>query len=165
MRKTLIFGNSASGKSTLAKTLFTSQQLPHLDLDTIAWLDQTPPQRTPLDVANNKIKTFTAQHSSWVIEGCYANLLALLATEANEIIFMNLSPDLCMTNAKNRPWEPHKYPTKQAQDKNLAMLLDWIALYQSRTDDCSLQAHQDFYRDFEGKKFMYTENGIKAEEV
>ena len=25
-----------------------------------------------------------------------------------------------------RPWEPHKYPSKEAQDANLALLIGWI---------------------------------------
>ena len=37
-RKLVIFGNSASGKSSLAKKLAEQAQLAHLDLDTLAWL-------------------------------------------------------------------------------------------------------------------------------
>jgi adenylate kinase family enzyme len=33
----VIFGNYASGKSTLAKTLAEQHQLAHLDLDCLAW--------------------------------------------------------------------------------------------------------------------------------
>ena len=48
MRKVLVFGNSASGKSTLAKRLATSEKLAHLDLDLLAWQATNPPTRVPL---------------------------------------------------------------------------------------------------------------------
>ena len=42
MAKILVFGNSGSGKTTFAKVLVISQQLAHLELDTLAWLPVTP---------------------------------------------------------------------------------------------------------------------------
>ncbi|MCE9595769.1 MAG: hypothetical protein K8S98_16390 [Planctomycetes bacterium] len=35
--RVLVFGNSGSGKSHLARRLLTEHGLAHLDLDTIAW--------------------------------------------------------------------------------------------------------------------------------
>ena len=65
---------------------------------------------------------------------------------------MNLPIELCIENAKNRPWEPHKYDSKAAQDANLAMLIDWIAQYNQRTDTFSKSAHQKLYDEFSGNK-------------
>ena len=45
MNKVLIFGNSASGKSTLALKLASQYKLAHLDLDTIAWQASKSPTR------------------------------------------------------------------------------------------------------------------------
>ena len=158
MRKILIFGNSGSGKSTLAKELVVAQGLTHLDLDTLAWLPDVPPQRAPLSESEKKIFQFIRGNNAWVIEGCYTDLLELLAPEANEIIFLNLDIEQCVANAKNRPWEPHKYSSKQAQDENLNMLLDWIRQYTARDDVFSFQSHMRFFDNFPAKKTMYTDN-------
>lgn len=158
MKRILIFGNSGSGKSTLAAKLSKAENLAHLDLDTLAWLPSNPPQRSPLEVSQKAIQEFTDKHQAWVVEGCYADLLELLATEATEIIFMNLPIELCVENARNRPWEPHKYASKQEQDENLAMLIDWIRQYDGRHDEFSLRAHKSLYDSFSGKKRMAASN-------
>ncbi|MBR9912870.1 MAG: AAA family ATPase [Gammaproteobacteria bacterium] len=160
MRKLLIFGNSSSGKSTLAKHLSAKEDLAHLDLDTLAWLPVSPPDRMPIDKSEARIKTFLEQNERWVIEGCYTDLLELVASEASEAIFMNLSVEQCLVNARNRPWEPHKYESKEAQDSNLDMLLSWIKDYKTRSDSFSYESHQQFYDSFQGKKCVFTENQV-----
>ena len=85
-------------------------------------------------------------------------MLEIAAPFANEILFMNLSTSQCVENAKNRPWESHKYESKDAQDKNLKMLINWIEQYTQRDDVFSYSAHLDFYEGFAGKKSMRIKN-------
>lgn len=158
MRKILIFGNSGSGKSTLAKELCVKNKLAHLDLDTLAWLPSSPPSRKPLLDSQKDISMFIESNEGWIIEGCYSDLLEIAIPESNEIIFMNLPIDACISNAKSRPWEPHKYETKEAQDANLGMLLDWIAQYPEREDTFSMTAHNELYEKYAGKKSVFTSN-------
>ncbi len=157
MRRIIIFGNSGSGKSTLAMALH-DQGLAHLDLDALAWASSAPPRRQSIDQACKEIQRFIDAHDEWVIEGCYADLLELVKGFANEAIFMNLPVEMCQENARNRPWEPHKYASREAQDENLPMLLDWIAGYIDREDSLSYTAHRVLYDSFEGKKSEITEN-------
>lgn len=166
MNKVLIFGNSGSGKSTLAKTLATRKKLAHLDLDTIAWQPTQPPARLPLVESCNAIDAFLNTHSSWVIEGCYTDLLELVSSKANDMIFLNLPIATCIENAKSRPWEEHKYASKKAQDANLPMLIEWISQYPSRNDTFSKVAHERLFREFRGKKAMYKSNiSLKNNEI
>ena len=158
MNRVIIFGNSGSGKSTLAKRLTKQYGCAHLDLDTIAWLATTPPQRQSLDVSQRQIDDFVKENESWVIEGCYADLLELVAASATKAIFLNLPVSQCIENAKNRPFEPHKYESKAAQDANLEMLIDWIAQYDVRNDTFSKQAHQKLYAEFTGEKNIILTN-------
>lgn len=158
MSKILIFGNSGSGKSTLAKKISSEQNLAHLDLDSIAWLPISPPTRMPLEESEIHIKYFIEQHESWVIEGCYSDLLRLLLEKADEVIYLNLSVDDCIVNAQNRPWESHKYESKAAQDANLDMLIEWISDYPNRDDYFSQSSHFQLFNDFKGKKQMITHN-------
>ena len=158
MKKILIFGNSASGKTTLAKQFAKHEKLAHLDLDLLAWQATTPPTRKPLAESSESIKDFISQHDNWVIEGCYSDLLVIAQSASSEIIFMNLPIINCIANAKNRAWEPHKYASKVEQDANLAMLIEWISHYESRADTFSKAAHLEFYKQYLGEKKMLTAN-------
>jgi len=158
LRRILVFGNSASGKSTLAAKLARGSKLAHLDLDSLAWLPSQPPQRRPLVESATLINEFVEKHESWVVEGCYTDLLHILEERASELVFLNLPIEVCIENAKRRPWEPHKYESKQAQDENLEMLLGWIAQYEARDDVFSLAAHSKFYEEFSGKKSCILSN-------
>jgi hypothetical protein len=93
-----------------------------------------------------------------VVEGCYADLLEIAIPLASEVIFMNLPIESCVRNAKQRPWEPHKYESKAAQDDNLEMLIDWIRQYTLRDDTFSQSAHQALFDGYTGKKIMHTSN-------
>lgn len=158
MKKILVFGNSGSGKSTLARKLCSDYGLAHLDLDTLAWLPTSPPTRKSLEDSWAEISPFIESNDGWVIEGCYSDLLAMASPASNEIIYMNLSVEDCIRNARNRPWEPHKYDSKEAQDANLEMLIDWIAQYPERQDTFSSAAHMKLYEGYAGNKRMFTSN-------
>ena len=154
----MVFGNSGSGKSTLARRLSSLEGLAHLDLDALAWAPGTPPVRKALDDSKREIDDFLDSNSAWVIEGCYADLVQLVLEASNEIVFLDLPVELCIANAKARPWEPHKYESREAQDANLPMLIDWIAQYDERDDTFSRAAHQAIYEGYRGEKVRYTSN-------
>lgn len=158
MRKILIFGNSGSGKSTLAKKLYSSDGLPHLDLDTLAWMPTTPPERKPLKESESDISDFISSNTGWVIEGCYSDLLEIALPFSNEMIFLNLPIASCIENARHRPWEPHKYESKEAQDNNFELLINWISQYSERTDTFSEASHKALYEQYTGIKRMITSN-------
>lgn len=162
VRKIIILGNSGSGKTTLAKRLQARDNLAHLDLDSVAWKETDPTERLPLRESWQRIVEFIGLNDGWVIEGCYTDLLEKVAPLSNELIFLNLPVGACIENARNRPWESHKYPSKQAQDKNLEMLIDWIRAYQNRTDHCSYTSHNKLYSNYVGVKKMITENDGSA---
>ena len=158
MKKILIFGNSGSGKSTLAMKLCAVYGLAHLDLDMLAWQMTSPPERKPLNESWLEIGKFIDENDGWVIEGCYTDLLERVVLESNELIFMNLPIKACVANANNRGWEPYKYESKQAQDANLKMLINWISQYCERTDTFSESAHNDLFINYPGKKMLVTSN-------
>jgi len=82
----------------------------------------------------------------------------MVVSKSTEVILMNLPVETCKANARNRPWEPHKYESKEAQDENLEMLIHWIAQYDDRNDSFSLASHEDLYTKYPGKKKMYVSN-------
>jgi len=160
MKKVLIFGNSGAGKTTLANKLSQKFTLSHLDLDVLAWLKTQPPKRKLLDESIGAIDDFLSDKTSWVIEGCYSDLLGYVSNQANEMIFLNPGIDACIKNCENRSWEPHKYNSKQEQDNNLNMLIEWVKGYETRDDEFSLKSHMSLYELFKGNKTIVNSGEI-----
>ena len=156
MARYLILGNSGSGKSTLAQRLARSGGIAHLDLDTLAWAPTSPPERRAIAESTRQIEAFMAGHDCWVIEGCYADLFAAPLRRCTRLVFLNPGIEACVENARLRPWEPHKYASKAAQDANLEMLIGWIREYETRADTFSLGAHRALFDEFAGAKVELT---------
>ncbi len=92
-----------------------------------------------------------------VIEGCYADLVQALATEGDHFIWLDLSVDDCIANAKARPWEPHKWPSAEAQDAFLPNLLAFIATYPDSEGPTGRRAHAALFDAFVGTKEKHIE--------
>src|SRR5262249_45161870 len=85
------------------------------------------------------------------------DLLGRALERATRLIFLNPGVEVCIANARARPWEPHKYPSREAQDANLEMLVRWIRDYETRADVFSLRAHRALFDSFGGGKVEVTE--------
>lgn len=147
-----IFGNSGSGKSTLARQLADEHRLPMLELDTIVWEPgQIAVVRDQSAIRDDLLRFLTA-HEHWIVEGCYAELIGMTAPFEPEFVFLNPGLAVCVENNRARPWEPHKYASKEAQDDMLANLLAWVEDYYRRDDPWSLIAHRRLFDAYTGPK-------------
>ena len=165
MERIIIFGNSGSGKSTLARALASLHQAPHLDLDVIAWEADRPGVRAGQAESRRELMRFIEGSERWVIEGCYSGLLREAAAYCTEMIFLNPGVEACVENCWARPWEPHKYPSQEAQDANLEMLLEWVREYETREDEFSLAEHRKLFDAHQGEKVEYRSNAEALERV
>lgn len=147
-----ILGNSGSGKSTLANSLAQSANLAVLDLDSVAWEPDQPAVARSIALAEADVAKFCTTHTRWVLEGCYGNLLEAAFQFEPLLIFLNPGLESCTAHCLNRPWEPHKYTSKQEQDANLPFLLSWVAEYYTRDGPMSLVAHQAVFDSYPGRK-------------
>ncbi len=154
--RALIFGNSGSGKSTLAKALSARHGCAHLDLDSIVWEPGRIAEARPMAQVLADLDAFIAEHDSWVIEGCYGELVAHAAPSSSELIFLNPGREACLAYNRRRPWEPHKYASKDAQDAMLDHLQAWVAGYYERDDAWSYAAHRRLFDAHPGAKTEYT---------
>jgi adenylate kinase family enzyme len=153
--RVLIYGNSGSGKTTMARATASELGIPHLDLDSIAWLEPRVRHTLPATVA--LLEAFVAANPSWVIEGCYGDVVAAAAPHCTELRFLNPGVDACVAHCKQRPWEPSKYPSREEQDKWLAFLLDWVRQYDTRDDEYGLARHRAVFDAFTGVKREFRE--------
>jgi adenylate kinase family enzyme len=151
-----IIGNSGSGKSTLAQELASLHRLASLDLDTIAWEPGKVAEPREPAAACSDVARFCNSNQRWVIEGCYASLMKIALLHAPALLFIDPGREACLANCRDRPWEPHKYKSKQAQDEKLEFLLRWVREYYRRHDDQSLSAHQDLFQGYPGPKRKLT---------
>lgn len=151
----IVFGNSGSGKSTYAKACAAKHALAHLDLDSIVWeADTIAVQRPAADIVNS-LSAFISAHESWVIEGCYGELVKEALRHCTELIFLNPGREVCLANNMQRPWEPHKYASPSQQEAMLANLQAWVASYYVREDAWSYAAHRRLFDEYAGAKTEY----------
>jgi adenylate kinase family enzyme len=153
----LVFGNSGSGKSTLAKALCRAHDLSHLDLDSIVWAPGEIAVQRPMADVHASLSAFLAQHERWVIEGCYGELVEAASSHCTELVFLNPGLKTCLEHNQARPWEPHKYASKTAQDAMLENLQSWVAGYYERRDSWSFHAHRQIFDAFGGPKRELTQ--------
>jgi adenylate kinase family enzyme len=153
----VIIGNAGSGKSTLARRLAGPAGTPVLDLDTIVWEPGQVAVLRPPDAVHADLDRFCTDHEDWIVEGCYGDLAERLLIWNPELIFVNPGEAACLRNCRARPWEPHKYASKEVQDGTLEHLLAWVSDYYRRTEGASLARHRAIFDAYRGPKREITE--------
>lgn len=148
--KTILLGNAGAGKSTLARKLLLREPAARLSLDEIAFAEGA--ERRPLAQSVAEARRFIETHDSWIIEGCYADIIEPLLPLCEQLIFLNPGTETCIRHCRARPWEPEKFPSGQAQDHNLENLIEWVGLYDSRDDEYGLGRHRQLFEAFTGRK-------------
>ena len=136
----------------MACELAERHQIPMLVLDTVVWEPGKIPVLRPRDDINADVEQFLASSERWVVEGCYGELVELALPQCTEAIFLNPGLMACVANNRRRPWEPHKYASREAQDAMLAQLLAWVAGYYTRDNQSSYVYHRRVFDSFTGKK-------------
>lgn len=144
-------GNSGSGKSTLARRLVAGESVAVLDLDLVFWQPGVAVER-PSEERIAEVRRFCGEHDSWIIEGCYADLIEASLEWNPELIFLDPGLEACVRNCRRRPHEPHKYRSKEEQDANLEFLIQWVEGYYQRDGVMSYAAHQELFEGYGGVK-------------
>jgi adenylate kinase family enzyme len=155
-----ILGNSGSGKSTLACWLANRSGAPLLDLDSIVWEPNSVAVARPENAATADVQAFCTSYASWVLEGCYANLIRAVLPFAPILVFLDIGEVQCISNCRSRVWEPHKYSSKAAQDERLPFLVTWVHEYYIRGGEMSRAAHAATYAAYLGPKHLLTRTPV-----
>jgi ABC-type dipeptide/oligopeptide/nickel transport system ATPase component len=147
LTRTLIMGNSGSGKSWLAKQLAEHLQAPWTDLDLIHWLSDEHSIARPRAEALGMARV-AANEERWVIEGVYGWMVSELAEQATTLIWLCLEDEDCVSHIRQREAE------RDDSDELLIALQDWAGSYRTRGDSSGFAAHQRLFAGFSGSKLQ-----------
>lgn len=139
----------------MARRLLEREPAARLSLDEVAFSEGA--QRRPVDESVAEALRFIESHVSWIVEGCYADILEPLLQNADTLIFLNPGVETCIAHCKARPWEAEKFESREAQDANLENLISWVRAYEFRDDEYGLKRHRALFDAFNGRKVEYTQ--------
>lgn len=135
--KIRIIGNTASGKTTLARVLSVKYQLEILHLDGIAFI----PNSNFIPVSDLQFKSavseFLNNHQDWIIEGNYIDQLSGFDLQPELIIFLDITGSQAVDNYKQRfkQYEGKSRPElPNLIDTDMEPMLKSIANYHLRRD-------------------------------
>ncbi|MEJ5059209.1 MULTISPECIES: adenylate kinase [unclassified Pseudomonas] len=147
LTRTLIIGNSGSGKSWLAQSLAEQIQAPWTDLDLIHWLSDEHSIARPRAEAL-ALARIAAGAERWVIEGVYGWIVSELLPRATALIWLTVDDETCIANIRQREAKRDK------KDELLVALLEWAGSYRLREDSSGFGVHQQLFESFVGSKFQ-----------
>ena len=137
-RRTIILGNSGSGKSWLSARLAAALGADALDLDSIHWepggYDVPRDKQLSIDLVRR-----SAARPTWVIEGVYGWLAQEALPTATALIWLDLPVDACIENLRQRGMRG------LGTEAGFEALLGWAADYPHRQTSSSYAGHERIF--------------------
>jgi adenylate kinase family enzyme len=145
LQRTLIVGNSGSGKSWLAERIANRLGARCVDLDSIHW------HASGYNVARDRNEAVqmlrnVAKADRWVIEGIYGSLVREIRDDSTALIWLCLDEAECVENIRRRGIR------RGGDAVSFAALLDWTSTYRSRQGSSSYIGHQKLFEEYESNK-------------
>ena len=150
--RTVIIGNSGSGKTWLAKRLAAKAGASVMHLDDVFWLPGGfNERRDPLEVSC--LIDAQRAETQWIVEGVYGNLAGQFLPSALTLVWLDLPWHVCELRLKLRGSESRAHMGREQSDLGLQELLGWAEAYGSRQGSGSQAAHQALFEALQGPPF------------
>ena len=153
--RTVIIGNSGSGKSHLAKSLAMLGATPVIHLDQIFWMPGGFNEKKSRDEAIREVEE-KRNENSWIVEGVFGELAELFLSRAQTLVYLDMDWATCQSGLKSRGSESSRQLDQVKAEENFGKLLLWAEQYWTRTNSCSHAGHLRLFSDFSGHKFKFT---------
>jgi adenylate kinase family enzyme len=155
LARTVIIGNSGSGKSHLAKSLSTIYSTPIIHLDQLFWMPRGFNEKNPKDEIKNEIER-KQKETSWIVEGVFGELAEMFLSRAQSLVFLDMDWTVCHAGLLVRGSESSKQLEAVKAEENFKNLLLWAEQYWTRTNLCSHSGHLRLFSNFTGQKYKFT---------
>jgi adenylate kinase family enzyme len=155
LMRTVIIGNSGSGKSRLARLLSEFYSLPIIHLDRLFWMPGGFNEKRSKDEVSREME-LKQKDNSWIVEGVFGELAELFLPRAQMLVYLDMDWATCQSGLKSRGSESSRQIDPIKAEENFIKLLLWAEQYWTRTDLRSHAGHLRLLSDFRGNKLKFT---------
>jgi adenylate kinase family enzyme len=149
--RTVIIGNSGSGKTWLAKRLAEKKATRVVHLDEIFWLPGGfDKKRDPSEVL--RIVEAASSANEWVVEGIYGHLASQFLASASCLVWLELPWSLCQQRLELRGSESKSHMGREQSAAGLLELIQWASNYTTRQGSSGHAAHLSLFEAFQGQR-------------
>jgi adenylate kinase family enzyme len=150
--RTVIVGNSGSGKTWLARRLAEKLGSSVVHLDEIFWLPGGfNEKRDPSDVS--RLIDVRRAEAQWIVEGVYGNLAKQFLPSALTLVWLDLPWSVCKQRLELRGSESKAHMEREQSVQGVRELIHWAEEYWSRHGSSSQAAHLALFEAFLGQRF------------
>ena len=153
--KTIIIGNSGSGKTWLSTGLARSADTPIIHLDDIFWQPGGFDRKRDPEEVDQLIET-SKRSASWIVEGVFGELAERYFTEADLLIWLDIEWEICRARLLARGSESKRHLGREQSEQGLNALVEWASRYYDRKDLRSYVGHQSLADKFPGPTLHLT---------
>lgn len=125
--------------------------MPVIHLDELFWEPGGFNEKRPKDLVFNAIEELLKK-DTWIVEGVFGELASRFASDADEMIWLDLDWSECESGLLARGSESSKQLDRESAESNFQQLLHWAGEYWSREDLRSWKGHSRMIEEFEKKE-------------
>jgi adenylate kinase family enzyme/GNAT superfamily N-acetyltransferase len=146
-RRSLIIGNSGTGKSTLAEKIASHIGGSAIDLDMFHWEPTSGYGKKRDEAVARQMVLEAAAERRWVIEGVYGWLAEVAISRATALIWLDMPWSVCEAGLRGRG------KRRGGTDADMEALLHWAGAYWKRDTSSSFKGHMVLFEKFTGPKY------------